>query len=101
MKLLTLHCALALGALTFAAAKASAFPLFLTSASGTITATAHYGMTSDTTSNKVEIGSVNLKKILTVVSNEVFIQTSGTNTPTADAKIAYDPYLFVTYLTNR
>src|SRR5207249_6042455 len=96
----TVLCTLALGALTFAAPKIAAFPLYLISANGTITATAHYDATSDTTSNHVEIGSINLKKILTLVSNEVILETSGTNIPPADAKIAFDPYEFTTYLTN-
>ena len=103
----TLLCAIAAGIMTFAAGKALAFPLYLIAANGTITATAHYDATSDTTSNRFEIGAVNLKKIITLVSNEVFLETSGTNPPPADAKIAIDPFQFIaaqgqvaTYLTN-
>jgi hypothetical protein len=66
--------------------------------SGTITATDSYGTNADTTTSPAKVGAINLKKILTLVSNEVFLDYA-TNTP-ANAKIAYDPYAFVTFLTN-
>jgi hypothetical protein len=72
--------------------------LYLTSISGSITATDSYGTNTDTTTSPAKVGAVNLKKILTLVSNEVFLKYA-TNTP-ANAKIAYDPYAFVTFLTN-
>jgi len=70
----------------------------MTAASGTIVSTAQFGTNADTTSGKVQVAPVTLKKILSLVSNTVAIQ-SGTNVP-ASAKIAYDLYTFSAYLTN-
>jgi hypothetical protein len=95
-----LMCAMAVGAMTFAASKASAFPLTLKSLSGTITSTAIAG--TSTTATK---SSVNLKKLMLVVSNEVVL--NGGPTPPANATIVVDPYQydsvnvsFQVYLTN-
>jgi len=86
------------GTMALAASKATAFPLYLTSASGTITYTAYYGATADTTANKAQVAAINLKSIMQLVTNEVNVVT-GTNPP-ADVQIAYDPYTFSLYLTN-
>jgi hypothetical protein len=95
-----LICAMAVGVMTFAASKASAFPLTLKSLSGTITSTAIAG--TSTTATK---SSVNLKKLMLVVSNEVVL--NGGPTPPANATIVVDPYQydsvnvsFQVYLTN-
>src|SRR5258708_6445752 len=93
-----LLCGIVVAAMIFAAGKARAFPLYLTSASGSITATAHFGSSTQTTSNKVESASINLKKLMTLVSNEVSLRI-GTNVP-VDVRIAFDPFLLTTYLTN-
>ena len=97
MKLKTLLCSLALGLATLATQRASAFPLNLTALSGTITSTASY---TNTMSNKVKVTAVTLKQVLTVVSNEISIRTSGTNAPPAKSRIALDPYLGQIYVTN-
>jgi len=95
-----LMCAMAVGAMTFAASKASAFPLTLKSLSGTITSTAIAG--TSTTATKY---SVNLKKLMLVVSNQVVL--NGGLPPPANATIVVDPYQydsvnvsFQVYLTN-
>jgi len=95
-----LMCALALGAMTFAASKTSAFPLTLKSLSGTITSTAVAG--TSTTATK---SSIVLKKLMLVVSNEVVL--AGGPPPPAKATIVVDTYQydsvnvrFQVYLTN-
>jgi hypothetical protein len=85
-------------ALMLGANRASAFPLYLTSLSGTITSTASYGSSNTTTSNKVVTVSVTLAKMLTVVSNQVFLDTAAS--PPADAKIVFEPVTLELYLTN-
>jgi hypothetical protein len=90
--------ALILGASVFAAAKASAYPLFLTSASGTISYTPTYSNLSSSNATRMSIVAVNLKRLMTVVSNQVFLNDS-TIVP-KDAVIAYDPFAGATYLTN-
>lgn len=90
--------ALILGAAVFAAAKASAFPLHLTSASGTISYTPTYSNLSSSNATRMSIVAVNLKRIMTVVSNQVFLN-DATIVP-KDAVIAYDPFTGSAYLTN-
>src|ERR1700690_1986580 len=87
------------GAMAFAASKASAFPLTLKAFNGTANTTAYYGPTNNpsATSNKIDKVSFNLKKILTVVTNELKLR--GSNVPAAYT-LMYDPFLNVTYLTN-
>ncbi len=65
--------ALILGASVFAAARASAFPLYLTSASGTISFTPNYSNIQTTNVAKISTVAVNLKRLMTVVSNQVFL----------------------------
>ncbi|MDB6026981.1 MAG: hypothetical protein JWM68_3204 [Verrucomicrobiales bacterium] len=98
MKLKTLLCSLVTALVALAATDASAFPLYLNSLTGTLTTTAQYGSTADTTSNRVTIATVTLKQAMSVISNTV-TTASGTNVP-ADAKVAYNPYTGITYLTN-
>jgi hypothetical protein len=90
--------ALILGASIFAAGKASAFPLYLTSASGTISYTPIYNNLSTSNSTHISTVAVNMRSIMTVVSNQVFLN-DAVIVP-KDAMIAYDPYANVTYLTN-
>lgn len=102
----TLLSATIAGVLTLGAIDAAAFPLYLTSLNGRITCTANYGPYStnldnvDLTSNKVTRASVNLKKMMIVVSNQVYRTTAGGTVVPTDAKIVYDPYVNQTYLTN-
>lgn len=100
MKLKTLLCGLVAGVVALAAGKASAFPLNLVALSGTITSTAVYGNSANTTTNKAKVVAVNLKQVLTVVSNEISLRTSGTNAPPANSRIAFDQYTFQIYVTN-
>jgi len=90
--------ALILGASVFAIGKASAFPLYLSSASGTISYTPTYSNLSTSNATHVSTVAVNLKTIMTVVSNQVFIN-DATIVP-KDAMVAYDPFANSTYLTN-
>ncbi len=99
MKLKTLLCGLVAGLVALAAEKASAFPLNLTSLTGTITSTAHYGNSPETTTNKVKVVAITLKQVLTIVSNEIYIRTSGTNAPPAGSRLVFDP-VRGTYVTN-
>jgi hypothetical protein len=92
--------AVAVGALTFAAVKASAFPLYLTTLSGTVSYTPSYDALSDTNVAKYSTVAVNLKKMMLILSNEVFLTSGGTTVP-ADARLAVDPYDNATYLTNQ
>jgi hypothetical protein len=94
--------ALIFGASVFAVGKSSAFPLFLTSASGTISYTPSYSLLSNTNVAKISTVSVSMKNLMTVVSNQVFL-SSGTNQLRApkDAMIAFDPYTDISYLTNK
>jgi len=91
--------ALTLGVTAFVAGKASAFPLALVSASGTISYTPSYSQIQGTNVARISKVSVTMKSIMTVVSNEVFLR-SQTMAP-KDAVIAYDPYQDVTFLTNK
>src|SRR4051794_24798430 len=100
MKLKTLLFSLSVGLLAVAAPKASAFPLNLTALTGTITSTARYGNDAQTTTNRAKVAAINLKQIMTVVSNEISLQTSGTNAPPANSRIAFDPYTSQSYVTN-
>ena len=100
MKIKNLLCSLAIGLAALAASKASAFPIYLTSLSGTITSTADYGSSAETTSNKVTVTAVTLKKVMLVVSNQVYLNSGGTNIVPATAKIAYNPANGTTFLTN-
>ena len=93
MKLKTFVYSLVIGMLLWTAGTASAFPLYLTSANGTITTTPHYGHDAASTTNHAKVVAVNLKQLLTVVSNEIYLQTSGTNAPPANSRIAFDPYV--------
>jgi hypothetical protein len=86
------------GAMAFAAGKASAFPLKLTSLSGTFTVTSNYEAIADSDSAKATKKSFSLKEVMTVITNQVFLNT-GTNPP-AGSYVVYDPYLSSTYLTN-
>jgi len=100
MKLKTLLCCLAVGLMALVAENVSAFPLTLTSLNGTITSTAYYGTNAASTTNRADVTAFTLKKVLTVVSNEIFIRTSGTNAPPAGSRIVFDPYTQITYITN-
>jgi hypothetical protein len=90
--------ALAAGALASLANQASAFPLYLSSLSGTISYTPSYSDISNTNKAAYSKKSVNLKAVMSVVSNTVYLAT-GTTTP-SDARIAFDPITDTTYLTN-
>ena len=90
--------AMVAGAMAFAANKASAFPLKLTSLSGTFTVTPSYSAIADTNKATATKKSFNLKEVMTVITNQVFLNT-GTNPP-AGSYVVYDPYLGSTYLTN-
>ena len=90
---------LILAAAVFAAARASAFPLSLTSASGTISYTPTYNNLASSNATKISTVAVNLKTIMTVVSNQVFL--NDTTIVPKDAVITYDPYAGGSaYLTN-
>src|SRR5262245_20221752 len=88
----------AFGILAFAGHRLSAFPLTLTSLSGTITSTHTYGANAVTSSNVALKVAVTLRHVITVLSNEVFLDL-GSNPP-ADMRIALDPYTGGLYLTN-
>ena len=91
MKLKTLLFSLVAGIAALTSGKASAFPLTLTSLNGTITSTSSDGTNTVWTTNRTKVVSVTLKQMLTIVSNEIFLQTSGTNAPPANSRIAFDP----------
>jgi len=91
-------CAMAAGMMTFAAGQASAYPLKLTAVSGILTVTTNYPAISGSNIVRTITKSFSLKDVLTVVTNQVRINTS--NTPPAGSYVGYDPYLFATYLTN-
>ncbi len=93
MNLKTYVYSLVTGLLLWTAATVSAFPLYLTSANGTITTTPHYGHDAASTTNHAKVVAVNLKQVLNVISNEIYLQTSGTNAPPANSRIAFDPYV--------
>jgi hypothetical protein len=86
------------GAFCLAATQASAFPLYLTSLSGSIASTAHYGSTNTTTSNALTTVSVKLGDILAVVTNQVFLDTAVS--PPTNVMIAFDPFTMTLFLTN-
>jgi len=87
----------AFGVMAFNGNRLAAFPLTLTSATGTITYTHTYGTDATTTSNPGVKVSVNLSHIINVLSNEVFLDL-GTH-PT-DLRIALDPFTGGLFLTN-
>ncbi len=89
---------LAFGLLVGAETRLAAFPLKLTSVTGTITTTATYGANATTTSNLASKVSVTLNHVITVLSNEVFLDL-GTAAP-PDMHIVLDPYTGGLYLTN-
>jgi hypothetical protein len=93
-----LLCAAMAGAMAAAANKASAFPLKLTSLSGTLTVTTNYSALSGAEKATVLKKSFTLKNVLTVITNTVFIN-SGT-TPPSGSYVAYEPFTGTTYLTN-
>lgn len=80
------------------AGQANAFPLTLTSLSGVITSTAHYGLDAASTSNTAVRVTVTMPQVLTVLSNEVFLDR-GTSAP-PDMQIALEPYTGGLFLTN-
>lgn len=96
----TLLCVAVAGAMAFAASKAPAFPLFLKSVNVTLTVTPSYSAISSTNTTSAKYTKVrgNLKNLMTIVTNQVRLNT-GT-TPDVGSVIAYDPYLSTTYLTN-
>lgn len=94
----TLLIASVMGAMAFAASQASAFPLYLKSCSGTISATPSYSAIINTNKAKYTTQSFNLKKIMVLVSNTVVV--AGFTAPPKDAQIVFDPYYDKTYLTN-
>jgi hypothetical protein len=98
MKLKTLLCSLIVGVVALAAEKTSAFPLTLTSLTGTITSNTNQSTNTAWTTSRAKVVAVTLKQMLTVVSNEVFLQ-SGTPPP-ARSFIAFNPFNGQTYLTN-
>ncbi len=87
----------AFGVLAFTGDRLAAFPLTLTSVNGTITFTHTYGADATTTSNLAAKVSVNLSHVITVLSNEVFLDLG---THPADLRIALDLYTGGLYLTN-
>ena len=100
MKLKTLLFSLVAGIAALISGKAFAFPLTLTSLNGTITSTAYYGSDAASTTNRAKVLAVTLKQILTIVSNEISLQTSGTNAPPANSRIVFDPASNQIYVTN-
>jgi len=86
------------GALAFVASQASAFPLKLTSCSGTLTVTPSYAAIASANSAKPAKASFDLKKVMTIVTNQVFL--NSTNLPPNGSYVVNDPYLAQTYLTN-
>lgn len=86
----TLLCAAVIGAITFAAGKASAFPLYLKSANGTITVTTNYSVLYSTNQAKFTKKRFSLKQVMFIVTNTVY-QNSGVMPP-KDAQLAWDPY---------
>src|SRR5262245_41950896 len=79
----------AFGVLAVTGNQLAAFPLTVTSVSGTITSTHTYGADATTTSNLAAKVSVTLSHVITVLSNEVFLDLG---THPADLRIALDPY---------
>jgi hypothetical protein len=84
--------------LVLTGSRVHAFPLTLTSLSGTITATPHYGIDAASTSNAPSKVTITINQVITVLSNEVFLDL-GTSAP-PDMRIAMDPYTGGMYLTN-
>ena len=93
-----LFCAAVAAAMIFAAGKASAFPLKLTSLSGSLTVTPSYSALANTNKTKATKVSFTLKDVMMVITNQVFLNTEVT--PPAGSYVVYDPFLFITYLTN-
>lgn len=86
------------GLLVFTGNRLAAFPLTLTSLKGVIISTAHYGTDATTTSNVTSRVSITLNQVITVLSNNVFLDRG--NIPPADMRIVLDPYTEGLYLTN-
>lgn len=92
------------GAIAFAASKASAFPLYLKSLSGTVTVTTNYSTIESNNvpivdSAKYTVDRFSLKDLYTFITNRVYLNT-GTNVP-PKTQIAWDPYVSsYPYLTN-
>lgn len=96
----TITCAAVAGAVAFTASKASAFPLYLKSLSGTITYTTNYDAITNVDSAKYLTKRINLKTLMTLISDTVVL--NGYAAPPKDAQIAFNPYTGndVCYLTN-
>ncbi|PWU19738.1 MAG: hypothetical protein C5B50_05810 [Verrucomicrobia bacterium] len=94
----TILCVVLFGLAAISPSQLLGFPLYLTSANGMISGTPLFGGDASSTSSKVQAAPVNLKNILSLVSNTV-AKASRTNVP-ANVKIAYDPFTFTAYLTN-
>ena len=90
---------LVLGASLFLTVNAPAFPLYLISASGKINYTPSYDYLGTSNVVKRTFVSVNMKTLMTIVSNQVF-RVAAVSVP-RDARIAYDPYDGSTFLTNK
>jgi hypothetical protein len=98
IKLLTLGAMI--GAITLGINKAEAFPLKLNSCSGFIKATPSYSAISGPTNKAHYVTKTfNLKTVTMLLSNTLVML--GSNTPPADAYIAYDQYDDITYFTNK
>jgi hypothetical protein len=95
----TLLWATVVATMVFATDKASAFPLKLTSLSGTISATPSYSAIESTNKAHYITKSFNLKQVTLLISNSI-VQLGMTNIPPANAYFAYNPYNDNTYLTN-
>lgn len=85
-------------ALLLTCSRVHAFPLTVTSLNGTITATSHYGIDASSTSNAASKVTITINQVITVLSNEVFLDL-GTAAP-PDMRIVLDPYTGGMYLTN-
>lgn len=99
MKKVRILIGIALGVLALSESRLAAFPLTLTSIHGTITATPYYGGNAETSSNVAAKVAVSLRQVITVLSNEVFLDL-GTSPP-ATMRIVLDPYTGGLYLTNQ
>jgi hypothetical protein len=88
-----------LGVLVFSGNRLAAFPLTLTSLSGTINTTLNYGANAATTTEPAQRLLVTLSHVMTVLSNDVFA-TVGT-APPEDMRIVLNPFNYGLYLTNK
>lgn len=91
-------CAAAVLATVFAAGKAAAFPLTLTSVSATVNATPSYSAITNATKVQYTTRKFTLKDVTLLISNSLVYL--GSNPPPANAYIAYEPYNNDTYQTN-